>query len=107
MILKVYSIRDSKGEIFNIPFFSKTHGEAERQFRTLVNDSKSQVNAYPEDFDLYYVGEYDDNEGKLTSLDTPQHMIKAVQCLNKGMGSDAIRQTDEVGLVREAPEAVQ
>lgn len=77
MILKMFSIRDTKGEIFNPPYFAKTHGEAERQFKTLTNDSKSTINQYPEDFDLYYLGDYDDQTGKLKSLDTPQHLIKA------------------------------
>lgn len=80
MLLKAFSIRDAKAEIFNTPFFAKTHGEAERQFRTLVNDEKSVPFQYPEDFDLYFVGTYDDNTGKFESLSTPQHVLKAVQC---------------------------
>lgn len=80
---KVYSIRDAKAEIFNLPFFKKTHGEAERDFNTLVNDDKSSVHAYPDDFDLYYVGTYDDCTGKLLTLDTPQHIVKAVQLVKK------------------------
>lgn len=79
MELRVYTIRDAKGEVFHPPFYKKTHGEAERDFQTLVRDGKSQVNQYPEDFDLYYLGTYDDYTGKLSSLDTPQHMMKAVQ----------------------------
>jgi len=78
MVLKVFSIRDSKGEVFNTPFFQKTHGEAERSFRQLINDEKSMVFKYPDDFDLYYLGEYDDHTGKLKALDAPQHLHKAV-----------------------------
>lgn len=83
MQLKIFSIRDSKSEVFNTPFYKKTHGEAERDFRSVVNDEKSTLNKYPEDFDLYYIGEYDDNKGLITPLDTPQHVVKAVLCLNK------------------------
>lgn len=79
MIRKAYSIRDSKGEIFHLPIFKNTHGEAERDFKTMVNQPKSNLNDYPEDFDLYHIGEYDDNSGIFTSLPTPQHVIKAVQ----------------------------
>lgn len=78
MELKVFSIRDSKGEIFHQPFFNKSHGEAERNFRELTNDQKSMISKYPEDFDLYYLGTYDDNSGRMEPLDTPQHIIKAV-----------------------------
>lgn len=82
MQLKIYSLRDSKSEIFNVPFYKLTHGEAERDFRSLVNDEKSMVHKYPEDYDLYYLGEYDDNSGKMTSLDSPMHLVKAVQLVN-------------------------
>jgi len=77
---KIYSIRDSKGEVYNQPFFQKTHGEAERNFHTLVNDEKSMVSKYVDDFDLYYLGTYCDQTGRLTSLDTPQHILKAAMC---------------------------
>jgi len=78
---KVYSIRDAKAEVFNLPFFKKTHGEAERDFVTLTNDDKSTVFKFPDDFDLYYVGTYDDETGKILTLDTPQHIVKAIQCV--------------------------
>lgn len=78
MVLKAYSIRDSKGEIYHNPFFKHTHGEAERDFATAVNDDKSTLYQYPEDFDLYHVGEYDNNTGVFKPNDTPQHIIKAV-----------------------------
>lgn len=83
MVLKIYGIRDTKTEIFNNPFFNHSHGEAERNFTDLVNDPQSQVNRYPEDFDLYFMGEYETKTGKISPLDTPQHMTKAVSCLRK------------------------
>lgn len=83
MELKAYSIRDQKGEIFNPPFYKKTHGEAERDFHQLVKDDKSMPGQYPEDYDLYYLGIYDDQTGLFKSLDTPQHIIKAIQVKNR------------------------
>jgi hypothetical protein len=76
--LQVYSIRDAKGEVYNTPFFQKTHGEAERNFRELVSDPKSMVSKYPEDFDLYHLGTYDDQSGLIKPLDTPLHILKAI-----------------------------
>ena len=78
MELKIYSIRDSKAEIYNAPFFQKTHGEAERSFKTLANDQKSTVCQHPEDFDLWYLGVYNDQTGTIQSLETPQHIAKAI-----------------------------
>lgn len=76
-MLKIYSVRDSKGEVFNTPFFQKTHGEAERSFQHLCKDEKSMVSQYPDDYDLWYLGEYDDSTGTIIPLSTPQHMLKA------------------------------
>lgn len=80
MIQKVFSIRDIKGETYHSPFFKQTHGEAERDFRTVVNDDKSTINKYPADFDLWYVGEYDTNTGELIPT-KPQCVISALNCL--------------------------
>lgn len=81
MQLNVYSIRDAKAEYFATPFFQATHGLAERQFTDLVNNEKSQVYKYPQDFDLYHLGTYDDSTGKIFPLDTPVHQLKAIQVL--------------------------
>lgn len=83
MVLKAYSVRDAKSEIFHPPMYKSTHGEAERMFHELVNDEKSTLNKFPEDFDLYHLGEYNDQTGIFSSLDTPQHIIKAVQVKRK------------------------
>ncbi|QXP08276.1 MAG: nonstructural protein [Arizlama microvirus] len=78
MLLKAFAVRDGKAEYYMNPFFQKTMGEAERSFRSLVNDEKSIVHQYPEDYDLYFLGEYDDQTGKFSPLEAPQHLQKAV-----------------------------
>lgn len=83
MEMKMFSIRDAKAECFNQPFFSKTHGEAERNFIQLAKDQKSFVSQFPDDYDLYFVGTYDDQTGTLRPLDTPQHVAKAVNVLSR------------------------
>lgn len=83
MVLQVYSIRDAKAEAFNSPFYQKTKGEALRSFQTAVNDPKTQLNRFPEDFDLYEIGTWDDSTGLVTPLDTPKHTAKAVEMLTE------------------------
>lgn len=80
---KMYSIRDARAEVFGAPYYALTAGMAERNFTQLVNDEKSQLNMFPDDFDLYEVGVYDDQDGKGQFWDTPRHIIKAVQVLQK------------------------
>jgi len=78
MELKIYTVRDSKAGFYGPPFYLRTHGEAERTFQQLANDPKTNVFTYPEDYDLYHLGEFDDQTGKANIIDTPQHIIKAV-----------------------------
>lgn len=79
MLRKVYSLRDSKAQIYNEPFMQHTHGEAERTIRASLKKPDHLIAQYPEDYDLYYLGDYDDNSGTFKVLDTPQHIVKVVQ----------------------------
>lgn len=79
---KIYTLRDAKAESHNLPWFQKTHGEAERFVKSILGeDPKSlpgyyqNVSKYPQDFDLYYLGEFEEHSGKMTLLDAPQHII--------------------------------
>lgn len=77
MRLMIFAIHDTKGEVFRSPFYQRTHGEAERSFKQLLDDPQSMVNKYPEDFDLYHLGEYDERTGKIFPLESPKHVLKA------------------------------
>lgn len=59
--------------------FVKMQGEAERNFKTMVNDPASPFYKYPEDYDLFHLASYDDEAGKFLPLDTPRHIIKAIE----------------------------
>ena len=83
MVLEAFSIRDQKAEAYNTPFFQKTKGEAVRSFMTAVNDKSTNLNKYPEDFDLYQIGQWDDLKGQMVPLDTPKHVGKAIEYLEK------------------------
>lgn len=87
MQLKIFTIRDTKGEIYHPPFYQRSHGEAERAFTQLINDPKSQISQYPEDYDLYYLGEYDDQTGKIFPETTPKHLHKAVNMKTKPLAN--------------------
>lgn len=73
----MYSIRDSKGDFYDRIFLQLTHGEAERTFTTIANDPKTPIGQYPEDYDLYFLGEFDNVTGIITPV-VPQHVIKAI-----------------------------
>lgn len=79
MELLVLTIRDQKAGVYNTPFFQATMPEAQRNFHKLVNDKQSLPSLYPEDFDLYQIGTYDQNTGLVSTFETPKHIAKATQ----------------------------
>lgn len=70
--MKVFSIYDSKAEIFLNPFMSKTKGEALRILSNVVNDPSHQFCMHAADFTLFELGAWDDVSAKYTMHMTPQ-----------------------------------
>lgn len=62
--LRLYCIYDSKAEQFSPPQVYHNDMLALRAFEGLVNDDKTLINSYPEDFSLYYVGNLGDSDGR-------------------------------------------
>ena len=50
----------------------------ETQTSSLILYYISQVSKFPEDYDLWYLGVYDDLTGKFSAEASPQHVVKAV-----------------------------
>ena len=63
VLLRLYSIYDSKAEQFSPPQVCHNDMLALRAFEGLVNDGKTLINSYPEDFSLHYVGNLGDSDG--------------------------------------------
>ena len=81
MKLKAYSIYDSAASAFNQPFFLHNDGMAIRSFQDNVNHEESHLNKHPDQFTLYHVGEFDDQEGTMTPL-TPKSLGNGLQYKN-------------------------
>lgn len=65
MKLKIYSVRDRASDAFMNPMYMPANGQAIRVFGDEINrpDDKSPLYHHPEDFDLYYLGEFDASAG--------------------------------------------
>lgn len=62
----IYSIKDNKMGFEQI-FIAPNNATAIRMFGDTCRDEKTLFAQHPEDFDLYKVGEMDDNTGVITS----------------------------------------
>lgn len=58
--LLIFTVRDNKAEAFMRPFFARARGEAIRSFGDEVNTKDTMLNKYPADFELFYLGEFDE-----------------------------------------------
>lgn len=68
MILKVFAVYDSKALAYLQPFFSESVGSAIRAFGDAANESGSPIGKHAGDYQLYEIGEFDNNKGLLTPL---------------------------------------
>lgn len=75
MRYKVLTVRDRAIDAFGQPFFSVSTGGAIRGFADEINRvaDGNQLNKHPEDFDLFLLGEYDDQDGKFYT-DSPSQV---------------------------------
>lgn len=73
MKLNLYSIKDNKTGFMH-PQVDMNHKSAIRNFElTLATVSGDTVMGFcPEDFDLYYIGQFDNESGIVSALPTPE-----------------------------------
>lgn len=79
MILKIYSVYDSKTDAYVAPMFFQTKGQALRTFAEVANDKNHQIGKYSEDFTLFEIGEFNDNNCKFTLYDAPYSLGLALE----------------------------
>ncbi|QXP08593.1 MAG: nonstructural protein [Arizlama microvirus] len=71
MKYKIVSVRDRAADVFSVPNFVLNIGAAIRSFGDEIrkpgtDQVPNMFNKHPEDFDLYSLGEYDDETGEFS-----------------------------------------
>jgi len=66
MMLKAFSLLDTKTGMYNVPFFLAHEGQAIRSVIDLGQDMNTTVGRHPADFQLCYIGYFDDQTGIMT-----------------------------------------
>lgn len=76
-MFKVYTLRDRQSGLFGKPVFSLALGALVRELTDHVNSGRSDdtIVQHPEDFQLYYLGEFDDQKGTFSLLPLPDMVI--------------------------------
>ena len=83
MTLVALSIFDIKADYFSPPFFARSRNEGVRTFIEAGRDSQSRLSQYPEDFVLYQVGVFNDNDGRYEPhAEAPARLCSMVEALS-------------------------
>lgn len=83
MELYVVSVYDLALGAFGRPVFVRSKGEALRSFQYEVNKAQSTEGAsavadHPQDFQLFYLGMFNDDDGRFTMPKVPEKLVDAV-----------------------------
>jgi len=70
MIVRLYSLYDKKTQLFSSPFAAVNDETAVRMIRTLTLDTATTVGQYPEDYDVWRLGLFDDASGAIADRDS-------------------------------------
>lgn len=84
MILKMFTVFDSKAAAYLPPFFTQTTGTALRSFESECNNPESSFYKYPGDYALFELGSFDQANSTVELLPAP---------LNLGLAQEFINQT--------------
>lgn len=67
MLRVMVAIRDRAIDAFMQPFFVPARGAAIRAFQDEINRKDGDMYKHPDDYDLYFLGTYDDSDGSVVS----------------------------------------
>lgn len=73
MLQKFYSVYD-RHVGYGFPFAQPNDACACRTFKIWLNDPSSELSKSPEDYELFYLGEYDTDNGK--AIFEPKAIVK-------------------------------
>jgi len=74
----IYSIYDAKAEVFTSPMSLMNNNVAVRIFQNCVNTPEHNYALNPEDYNLFKLGEFDDNTGLIDVYNPPQILVSAI-----------------------------
>lgn len=71
MKLIAFAVYDEKAECYGHPFFLSAVGLATRLFADWCNNPNAPTGKHPEDFKLYQIGAWLDDQAKFDNVDVP------------------------------------
>jgi len=83
MIYRVYSVFDHPVGAYLPPFFVRSDGEALRALRATFLDPNHRFSSNPEEYSLFFLGQFDDSAGHFHVEGSPESLGNGVSILEK------------------------
>lgn len=79
MIQKIFTIHDSKAEVFKKTFTANTTGEILRQWQVMANDPETEIGKFPADFTLFEIGTFNLQTGLIDTYESKKSLGTALE----------------------------
>lgn len=76
MIKHLYALRDSASDVYSAPMVAISEKTMIRELVDAKKNPDNMLGRYPEHYDLFYLGTYDDTRCVMELLDSPSHVSK-------------------------------
>lgn len=96
MIHKLFTIHDAAAQAYLPIFMLHAEGIAIRTFTDCCNDPTHQFCKHPADYTLMVIGEFDDNSGKITTLQTQKPLGNGLSFMVKQQPTPQLDLVEEI-----------
>lgn len=76
MKFKIFSIKDHALDAYMRPWYAQSTGQAVRMFQDEINNPQSEMHKHPDDYDLYELGDWDEETAEFKNLGTPKQVAR-------------------------------
>lgn len=88
MKIKIFTVYDSKAELYMQPFFAQSTGAAVRAFQDTCQNPDHVFCKHPSDFTLFEIGIWDDAMATMKLYDAKTPLGSAIEYVNRDMLDD-------------------
>lgn len=94
MRLNIYTIFDQASGSYKRPFAAQADGEVIRIFKDMAMNAEHEIGAHPEDYSLWRIGIFDDNNAALVPEDK-ECLGTALEMVASQRTVDVVKQNNE------------
>lgn len=83
MVKEIFAIFDLKAQAFLTPFFSENVNTAMRSLESTANSPESFLGMYPNDYEVYRLGEFHVDNGTIVPADVKKYTFRISDLVKK------------------------